>query len=103
VVREKREHTRAVFDAQVTFSGDASGEARAFDISVGGMFLGLEPGQPSPRVGAQVTLHFALPGLDQVEIPAFVRWIKHDGFGVQFGLLGPRITHAIGKLTVQSA
>lgn len=103
MLREKREHTRAIFDALVTFSGEASGEAHACDISVGGMFMSLGPGQPAPRVGAQVTLHFHLPGLDQVEIPGYVRWIKDEGFGVQFGLLGPRITHAIGKLTLQTA
>ncbi len=65
------------------------------DISVGGMYLA---GDANPGIGVEVTAAFTLPGLGPVELPAFVRWIKAGGYGVQFGLLGPRETHAIGKV-----
>jgi type IV pilus assembly protein PilZ len=67
----------------------------SIDISVGGMFLG-----PSPQaeIGAEVTLEFELGKLGPVSLPGFIRWTAERGFGVQFGLLGPRETHAIGLL-----
>jgi type IV pilus assembly protein PilZ len=33
-----------------------------------------------------------------LRLPAIVRWTKPDGFGVQFGSLGARETHAISQL-----
>jgi PilZ domain len=103
VLREKRQHLRAQFTGAVTVQGAYEIQTEARDISVGGMFLNLPEGSPSPKIGAEVTLTFTLPGLPTVQVPGFVRWIQEDGFGVQFGLLGPRVTHAIGKLTLQSA
>lgn len=66
------------------------------DISIGGMFL---KGEEMPGIGLEVHLQLTLPGVGEALLPAFVRWTKEGGFGVQFGLLGVRETHAIGKLT----
>lgn len=103
MLREKREHLRCHFDAKVALSGGFTGEARAKDLSVGGMFLELAEDAPHPPIGAEVTLHFLLPGLGEVDLPGYIRWTRDGGIGVQFGLLGPRVTHAIGRLTLQSA
>lgn len=72
-----------------------SGDAK--DISLGGMFI--EALEPSPPFGTKLTVVCRLPGLDRdVRLPGVVRWTKPGGFGVQFGLLGARETHAITKL-----
>jgi type IV pilus assembly protein PilZ len=65
------------------------------DISMGGMFLS---GEAPVAIGSEVTLTFELPTLGTVTLPCFVRWSSARGFGVQFGLLGARDTHAIGQL-----
>jgi type IV pilus assembly protein PilZ len=59
------------------------------------MFLA---GEAPYGVGSELVLIFELPGLGRSEVPAFVRWHRADGFGVQFGLIGARVTHAIGQL-----
>jgi len=101
-VREKRQHYRVEYGVavRVDVSQGASLEAGGFevrsrDISQGGIFLISD--QP-PSVGAEVTLTMELPGCGPCKIPGYVRWLKADGFGVQFGLLGARETHAIGKI-----
>ena len=109
-LREKREHPRAnlvtmVDLFQINQSGEKSAElgletssktqAESKDISHGGMFLS---GQAPCPVGTELMLSFDLPGVGLTQLPAFVRWHRVDGFGVQFGLLGARETHAIGRL-----
>lgn len=90
---------------QVKASGDKQAEqglemsqrtqAESRDISHGGMFLS---GQAPCPVGTELMLKFDLPGVGPTQLPAYVRWHRADGFGVQFGLLGARETHAIGRL-----
>jgi Tfp pilus assembly protein PilZ len=70
-------------------------EVRSRDISQGGIFLISDQVLP---VGTEVSLALELPGHGPCKIPGYVRWLKADGFGVQFGLLGARETHAIGKV-----
>jgi type IV pilus assembly protein PilZ len=53
----------------------------------------------SPPFGTQLTLDCLLPGARaEYSLPAVVRWTGADGFGVQFGLLGARETHALTEL-----
>jgi type IV pilus assembly protein PilZ len=68
----------------------------AKDISIGGMFV--ESTEVVP-FGTEVTIvgHFAGTKAD-LRLPGIVRWAKPDGFGVQFGSLGARETHAISQL-----
>lgn len=70
-------------------------ETDSVDISLGGMFL---HGDSLVPIGDEVVLEFELPKLGVVQMPAFVRWTSARGFGVQFGLIGPRETHVIGRL-----
>lgn len=67
----------------------------AKDISLGGMFVEIEA---APAFATAVTILMRLPGVGEARLPAVVRWTKSEGFGVQFGLLGARETHAISKL-----
>jgi type IV pilus assembly protein PilZ len=49
--------------------------------------------------GDQLTITVRLPLVKQdVVLPAIVRWLAPGGFGVQFGLLGARETHALSQL-----
>jgi Tfp pilus assembly protein PilZ len=74
----------------VTFSGTSK------DISVGGMFI---ESTEQPNFGTQVSIVMRLPNTKaDARLPGVVRWLKPDGFGVQFGLLGARETHAISEL-----
>ena len=71
-----------------------SGEAK--DISLGGVYVACEE---APAFGTELTIIGKLPGMNsESRLPGVVRWSGADGFGVQFGLLGARETHAIVKL-----
>jgi PilZ domain-containing protein len=97
-VEDKRVHPRVLVGAPVscevrdgaTFIGVAK------DISIGGMFV--ESTEVVP-FGTEVTIVARFAGTKaDVRLPAIVRWAKPDGFGVQFGSLGARETHAISQL-----
>jgi type IV pilus assembly protein PilZ len=79
---------------EITGGGQVVGQAK--DISVGGMFI-----ESDAQVGfnMQVTIVVRLPNTKaDSRLPGVIRWIKPGGFGVQFGLLGARETHAISEL-----
>lgn len=101
-MRDKRQYQRAVLEVpvRVLAKNGAAWETHSFDISVGGMLLS---GQSAVEIGAEVTLTFELPKLGKVNMPGFVRWSSERGVGIQFGLIGPRETHAIGGLVRQQA
>ncbi len=96
-MRGKREHQRSELDAEVlaTSRDGQSWTTRAVDISLGGMFLSGEPRAP---IGAEIAMTFDMPHLGRVTLPAFIRWSSARGFGVQFGPIGARETHVIGRL-----
>jgi len=49
--------------------------------------------------GTEVSIVVRLPNTKaDVRLPGTIRWLKPGGFGVQFGLLGARETHAISEL-----
>ena len=77
-------------------TGAAAIEGQAKDISIGGMFIESAAGV---SFGLQVTIVLRLPNAKaDFRLPGVVRWIKPGGFGVQFGLLGARETHALSEL-----
>lgn len=79
---------------EVTGGAPVSGFSK--DISVGGMFI---EASVQPGFGTQVTIVLRLPNTKaDARLPGVVRWLKPGGFGVQFGLLGARETHAISEL-----
>jgi type IV pilus assembly protein PilZ len=52
--------------------------------------------KPVAEFGAQVNVYARLPGqAEEMTLPGVVRWATPKGFGVQFGLLGARVTHAL--------
>jgi len=97
-VEEKRQHRRVPFETDIICK-PKDGEqfsARSADVSLGGMFVVSEH---NPIFGTQMTIALTLPGHPgPFELPCTVRWNKPDGFGVQFGLLGARETHALTRL-----
>jgi hypothetical protein len=97
-MQDKRTQPRVPISADVMceVSGGASITGRAKDISVGGMYIESEV---SVSFGTQVTIVLRLPNTKaDSKLPGIVRWLKPGGFGVQFGLLGARETHAISEL-----
>ncbi len=67
------------------------------DISIGGMFVET---QTPAAFGENIVVHVQLPGTNvESELPAIVRWVRADGMGLQFGLLGVRETHAITEIS----
>lgn len=93
---EKRQYPRQPVDleATVTMEGDAEAVAgRVRDLSIGGMFF---VGDGKPAFGTKVKVAIAFPKPSgTLEFPAIVRWGGEDGFGLQFGLVGAKETHAI--------
>ena len=97
-MRDKREHKRVPLDCPIRceLSDVSTIDARAKDISLGGMFVFSD--QPPP-FGAELTIVAQLPhSKGPLRLPAVVRWSNSEGFGVQFGLLGAVATHAITTL-----
>jgi hypothetical protein len=97
-LQDNRVHPRVPINVTVTCeqAGAESFEAFAKDISVGGMFLQMDA---APPFGTELTIVAMLPGAKKpVRLPAVVRWVKPNGFGVQFGLLGALETHVISEL-----
>jgi hypothetical protein len=98
MVEQRRSH-RSPLDTAVQVKRNGSedvAEGRARDVSVGGMFV--ETTSPFP-FGTEVVVHALLPGHnEELAMPAVVRWTRHDGMGLQFGLLGARETHTITEI-----
>lgn len=98
VVRDKRVHPRVVVNTTVTCElRDAAGfVGLAKDISIGGMFV--ESTEVLP-FGTEISIVGRFPGAKAaLRLSGIVRWAKPDGFGIQFGSLGARETHAISEL-----
>lgn len=98
---ELRRHSRVPLETEVVITpkggaasqGAGGSMAHAKDISVGGMFVATaEP----LTFGAELTVHVTLPGqAEALVLPGVVRWVRGEGMGIQFGLIGARETHAI--------
>lgn len=95
---DKRAHSRVPIHAAVAceVTGGRTINCRAKDISIGGMFV---ESDEAVTFGTEVTIVLRLPnGKTDSRLPGVIRWLKPGGFGVQFGLLGARETHAISEL-----
>lgn len=100
---DRRRLTRVPVELDVTLelSDGTQAIGLATDIGLGGMFV--EAGQ-IPNYADSLTVHVLLPGADgPSQLPAIVRWVTDHGFGVQFGLLTARETHAIASIIQQAA
>ena len=78
----------------MAFEIDGGGgfDAQVVDLSVGGAFVEAEP---SPAMGTKVLLRIEMPSGQELAVGGIVRWVKPEGIGVQFGLLGVRETYAL--------
>lgn len=98
-MQDKRLHPRVPVDTTVSCEvrgGSAAIVGLAKDISIGGMFVECTEVLP---FGAEVIIVGRFPGAKaDLRLPGIVRWNKPSGFGVQFGSLGARETHAISEL-----
>lgn len=106
---EQRKHARTPVSCTVSchvHSDSAPDEGEllplvaAKDVSLGGMFLECEA---PPPFGAIVTLTLDANTPRELSLPGTVRWNTDSGFGVQFGLLGARDTHAVLALIKKTA
>lgn len=96
-MQEKRAYSRKRLDVEVNCQpGETAGfSGRSKDISLGGMFIFAET---VPAFGERIAIKLSVPGSNlELVLPGVVRWSdkKAGGFGVQFGLIGARETHAI--------
>jgi PilZ domain len=99
----RRRLTRVPIELAVTieFADGRQAAARATDIGLGGMFV---ESNERPGYADSLTVHALLPGADgPSRLPAIVRWVTDHGFGVQFGLLTARETHAIAGIIRDAA
>jgi Tfp pilus assembly protein PilZ len=97
-VHDKRSHPRVPLSASITceVKGGATVSGSARDISIGGMFI---ESDAQLSFGQEVIILLRLPSAKaDSRLPGVVRWLAPGGFGVQFGLLGARDTHAISEL-----
>ena len=97
-MHDKRSHPLVPLSVELIceVSEGANISGRAKDISVGGMYIESET---EVSFGTQVSIVLRLPNTKaDSRLPGVIRWIKPGGFGVQFGLLGARETHAISEL-----
>ena len=95
---DKRVHPRVPISVEVMceVKGGVAVQGRSRDISIGGMFIESEA---PVTFGMEVIVHIRLPNTKAESLlPGTVRWLNPGGFGVQFGLLGARETHAISEL-----
>jgi type IV pilus assembly protein PilZ len=97
---EKRVHPRITIELDVTCEIGGRGPigGRTKDLSVGGMFVRASETLP---FNTQITILMKLPDAGDVKLPAVVRWSTPEGFGVQFGLLGAKETHALSNMMRQ--
>ena len=84
--RRVHERYHCVLDVTVLHEGSEL-SAKTDNLSLGGMYL---TGTDHPPFGATVEVRFRLPGMKSDSTCAgTVRWIRGDGFGVQFSSLRP--------------
>lgn len=98
-MNEQRRHTRYPIECPLFFTVKGRAEPRegvAKDIAIGGMFVATS--EPA-AFGEEVIVRVLLPGAsEEVSLPGRVRWVRADGMGVQFGLLGAAETHLINEI-----
>ena len=73
-------------------AGDEEHDGMCVNLALGGMFIQALHKLP---YGAELTVKLTLPTGDKLSIPARVRWVAEDGFGVQHGILGASDTKAL--------
>lgn len=101
---EKRQFERVGFDdtVEVELPGRTF-RARARDISVGGLYLVTSE---QAAFGEQATIRLVLPAIAAKgprALTGVVRWVRDDGFGLQFGPTGALDTYALAELVARKS
>ena len=93
---EKRQFERAEFDGDVQIvAGGKRFIGRVHDLSVGGAYIVCSE---KLSFGTPVKLTLRLPAIAEKgarTLGGLVRWVRDDGFGVQFGPTGALDTFAL--------
>ena len=99
---EKRQFERAEFDGQATIEiGGKNHQGRVRDLSVGGAYV---VSDQKPPFGTAVKLTLQLPALidkGPSTLGGIVRWIREDGFGIQFGPTGAFDTYGLAEFVMR--
>jgi hypothetical protein len=96
---EKRQFQRAEFNGavEVHLAGGRSFVGHIRDLSVGGAYV---LASDKLAFGTEVQLKVQLPALSHrgsSTLDGVVRWVREDGFGVQFGPTGALDTYALAE------
>lgn len=99
---EKRQFERAAFDGSATIEiGGKKTQGQVLDLSVGGAYV---VSREKPAFGTHVKITLQLPALidkGQSTLQGIVRWIRDDGFGVQFGPTGALDTYGLAEFVAR--
>ena len=99
---EKRLFERAEFDGTATVESQGQRlQVSIRDLSVGGAYV---LSANKPPFGAKVTITLQLPALKDKgpsTLVGIVRWVRDDGFGVQFGPTGALDTYGLAEYVVR--
>ena len=99
---EKRQFERAEFDGQATIEiAGKKHQGRVRDLSVGGAYV---LANEKPAFGSAVKLTLQLPALidkGPSTLTGIVRWIREDGFGIQFGPTGAFDTFGLAEYVMR--
>jgi hypothetical protein len=97
---EKRLFERAEYEGTARVRmGAKEWEVQVGDLSVGGAYVLTTE---TVDFGAPVTLILDLPALSSMGkgnalLTGTIRWIRQDGFGIQFGPTGALVTYALAE------
>ena len=95
---EKRRHHRAAYDGLVVVDGR---RARGVDVSVGGMRVANI--DPSPDIGTEVLVEFALPAGGAVATRAEVLRVENGVYVLRFVRLDPATMLSLIKFSSPAA
>lgn len=99
---EKRQFERAEFDGHATIEiGGKKSPGRVRDLSVGGAYV---LSNEKPAFGTHIKITLQLPALidkGPSTLQGIVRWIRDDGFGIQFGPTGALDTYGLAEFVMR--
>ena len=99
---DKRQFERAEFDGNAIIEvGGKRHDGKVRDLSVGGAYV-LTQEKPSFGTSVKLTVHLpALAHKGPSTLEGIVRWVREDGFGVQFGPTGALDTYALAEFVAR--
>ena len=101
---EKRQFQRVEFDGECVIEHNGRQfQARVRDVSVGGAYIVTAE---KLKFGDPVKMVIRLPAIIEKGprgIDGLVRWVRDDGFGLQFGPTGAVDTYALAELVARQS